>query len=152
MLEKGIKPKLLEMATAYVDERIQILHANINDLKEALKLETKCSMGDKYETDRAMLHLEFEKLSGQIEQYGKLKKTLNHIESHSEHSEVKFGSIIKSDGPNYFIAIPAGILKYDNEDFYAVGYQTPVAKQLIGKRTGDDFSINGITYKITAII
>ncbi|APG61457.1 hypothetical protein [Christiangramia salexigens] len=149
---KSIKPGLLNLATSYVDDRIKILHANINDLKEALKLETKCSMGDKYETDRAMLHLEFEKLSGQIEQYGKLKKTLNHIEANSVHSKVQFGSVINTTGPNYFIAIPAGVLNYEDENFYAVGYQTPVARELIGKSTGDNFTINGESYKITAII
>jgi transcription elongation GreA/GreB family factor len=149
---ESLKARLLLKANSYVDDRINVLHANINDLKEALKLETKCSMGDKYETDRAMLHLEFEKLSGQIEQYGQLKKTLNHIEAFSEHKEVKFGSIIKSDGPNYFIAIPAGIIKDNDSEFYAVGYQTPVAKQLIGKKEGDNFTINGSTFRITQVI
>ncbi|MFV8225385.1 transcription elongation factor [Christiangramia aquimixticola] len=149
---ESLKSELLKLANSYVEERIKILHNNINNLKEALKLETKCSMGDKYETDRAMLHLEFEKLSGQIEQYGQLKKTLNHIESQSQHTEVKFGSIIKTDGPNYFIAIPAGILKYEGEDYYSVGYQTPVAKQLIGKKAGDNFELNAKTFKINEVI
>lgn len=149
---ENLKPELLKLANAYVDERIKILHASINDLKEALKLETKCSMGDKYETDRAMLHLEFEKLSGQIEQYGQLKKNLNHIAPHSKDTDVKFGSVILTNGPNYFIAIPAGILEYAGENYYSVGYQTPIAKQLIGKKAGDNFELNGKKFKIDQII
>ncbi len=147
-----LKTKLLELAGDYVNERIDILHSNINDLKEALKLETKCSMGDKYETDRAMLHLEFEKLSGQVEQYGRLKKTLNQIETNVKHDKIQFGSVVKSSGPHYFISIPAGILKTDGEDFYSVGFQTPVARELTGKKKGEEFTINNQTFKIEEVI
>lgn len=147
-----LKRNLLELANDYVNHRIKLIHDHIGDLKEALKLETKCSMGDKYETDRAMLHLEFEKLSGQVAQYGRLLKTLNQIPPMEVHDKVKFGSIVKTSGPNYFISIPAGILKAGDEEFFTVGYQTPIARQLLGKKEGDEFSINNQTYVIRSVI
>src|SRR6056297_344870 len=102
-----LKKRLFEACENYVEERIARVEAAISDLQAALKLETKCSMGDKYETGRAMLHLEFEKLLGQLEQYGKLKKTLNSIPAQVQE-KVGFGSLVKTSGANYFIAIPAG--------------------------------------------
>lgn len=147
-----LKRNLLELANDYVNHRIKLIHDHIGDLKEALKLETKCSMGDKYETDRAMLHLEFEKLSGQIEQYERLLKTLDKINPNIHHKTIQFGSLVQSSGANYFISIPAGILKNNAGEFYAVGYQTPVARQLLGKKEGDEFSINNQTYEIQSVI
>src|SRR5690606_5983425 len=74
------KQELIAACSRYVEERIDRIRKAIADQEDALKLETKCSMGDKYETGRAMLHLEFEKLSGQMEQYGQLKKTISLLD------------------------------------------------------------------------
>ena len=127
----------------YVEERIGRIETAIKDLEDALKLETKCSMGDKYETGRAMLHLEFEKLSGQHEEYRKLKKTLRMIEPKKVFETVSFGAAINTDGPNYFISIPAGEIKLEDEVFYAVGASAPIARALSGKKSGESVTFNG---------
>ena len=145
-----LKKKLIEEASSYVEERLKRIHTAIDDLQAALKLETKCSMGDKYETGRAMLHLEFEKLSGQLEQYGMLKKTLNAIPTQVQ-GEVGFGSIVKTSAANYFIAVPAGELRLDSEKFYAVGTNSPVALAMKNKKASEEFTINGQTHKILAV-
>ena len=146
-----LKHLLIEKAKTYVEERIQKIHRNIDDLQAALKLETKCSMGDKYETGRAMLHLEFEKLSGQLEQYGKLRKTINSIPL-KQQEIIGFGSVVKTTAANYFIAIPAGVLEVNAEKFYAVGVNSPVAQALNGKRAGEDFRLNGTQLKIDSVV
>ena len=137
------KQILWDACMKYVEERTNRIEVAIKDLEAALKLETKCSMGDKYETGRAMLHLEFEKLSGQHEEYRKLKKTLRMIEPKRTFETVTFGSVVKTDGPNYFIAIPAGEIKLEREVYYAVGASAPIAKALSGKKTGESVSFNG---------
>ncbi|MGY5849317.1 transcription elongation factor [Salegentibacter sp. F14] len=145
-----LKKNLIDKASGYVEERIKRLHTAIDDLQAALKLETKCSMGDKYETGRAMLHLEFEKLSGQLEQYRRLKKTLNSIPE-GAGNQAGFGSIIKTTAANYFIAIPAGELKIDEEIFFSVGANSPVALALRNKKAGEDFTLNGQTHNILTV-
>ncbi|HEY9185190.1 MAG TPA: transcription elongation factor [Salegentibacter sp.] len=145
-----LKKKLIAEAGSYVEERLKRIHTAIDDLQAALKLETKCSMGDKYETGRAMLHLEFEKLSGQLEQYGKLKKTLNAIPVQAQN-KVDFGSIVKTNAANYFIAVPAGELRLDSEKFYAVGTNSPVALAMKNKKSGEDFTLNGQIYSILSV-
>lgn len=145
-----LKKQLIQEAKAYVEDRIKRIHTAIDDLQAALKLETKCSMGDKYETGRAMLHLEFEKLSGQLEQYGKLKKTLNAI-PYQDQERVGFGSLVKTDGANYFISIPAGELNLNSEKFYAVGTNSPVALAMKDRKAGEDFSLNGKSFKILSV-
>ena len=150
-MNSELKHKLKKAAGNYVEDRIQRIHTAIADLEDALKLETKCSMGDKYETGRAMLHLEFEKLSAQLEQYSRLKKTLTFIKEKQISEKVEFGSIVKTEKVNYFIAIPAGEMEADGEKFYAIGAGSPVAQAMIGKSAGDEFTFNGITNKILKV-
>ena len=127
----------------YVDARIGRFNATMHELEEALKPESRSCMGDKYETSRAMLHLEFEKLSGQVEQFNALRRTVSLIQPRSETSFTGFGSVVRTNIANYFIAIPAGEIAADNQKFYAVGINSPVAIALLGKKSGEEFVVNG---------
>lgn len=138
-----LKQQLITACFEYVEERVQKIEEAIKDLETALKLETKCSMGDKYETGRAMLHLEFEKLSAQHEQYQKLRKTVRMIQPRKVQQKVGFGALVETDKANYFIAIPAGEIKVGKESFYAVGAGSPIAIALSGKEEGDTVHFNG---------
>ncbi|WP_037324458.1 hypothetical protein [Salinimicrobium terrae] len=143
MRELEIKHQLLEACTEYVTTRINKMELGIKDLEAALKLETKCSMGDKYETDRAMLHLEFEKIAGQSEGFKKLQKTVRAIPSGRIDEKVTFGSVVKTPVANYFISIPAGELIVNGEKYFAVGASAPISKVLTGKTAGDVVNFNG---------
>ena len=145
------KQELIAASQQYVQERVDRIRQAIADLEDALKLETKCSMGDKYETGRAMLHLEFEKLSGQLEQYGQLKKTVDLLRDVQPSLEIAFGSVVETTGANYILVIPAGKLVVQDKEYFAVGVGSPIAKALIGKRKGDSFTFNGIEEKITEV-
>lgn len=142
-MEKKTKKLLIDACEAYVELKLQTVQKAIDDLEAALKLETKCSMGDKYETGRAMLHLEFEKLAGQYEEFKKLRKTVRLIPEVTNEKTVTFGSVVKTSQANYFIAIPAGEIVAEEEKYYAVGANAPIAKVLSGKKTGDDVTFNG---------
>lgn len=146
------KNKLLEACAAYVEAKLQTVQKAIDDLEAALKLETKCSMGDKYETGRAMLHLEFEKLAGQHEEFRKLRKTVRIIPRGREDKIITFGSVVKTSAANYFIAIPAGEVNVEGEKFYAVGASSPIAQALTGKAAGDKITFNGKEILIQEVI
>lgn len=145
------KQRLVNACLDYVEERIRKIDVAIKDLEAALKLETKCSMGDKYETGRAMLHLEFEKLSGQHEQYQKLKKTVRMIEVKKPQQSAGFGTVVETGKVNYFIAIPAGEIHLGQEKFYAVGAGAPIAMALAGKKAGETLIFNGNKLAIKSI-
>lgn len=135
----------------YVEERMVKINVAIKDLEDALKLETKCSMGDKYETGRAMLHLEFEKLSVQHEQYQKLQKTVRMIDLKVPIEKAGFGAVVETRQANYFIAIPAGEIVLDGKKYYAVGAGAPIARALEGKKEKEKVSFNGKSLTITRI-
>lgn len=145
------KIQLVNSCRLHVEERIARVQTAISDLEEALKLETKCSMGDKYETGRAMLHLEFEKLSGQHDQLARLKKTIRLLEQTPPSAVVGFGSAVETSGSNYIIAIPAGKFVIEGQEYFAVGVNSPIAKVLLGKTEGESFEFNGMKEKIESV-
>jgi len=59
---KIIKEELFKVCQAHIDERIFHLQETMKSTQDAVKDESKSSVGDKYETTRAMLHLETEQL------------------------------------------------------------------------------------------
>lgn len=150
-MKPEIKSQLIIAAKAYVEARITRFNETIKELEDALKPESRSCMGDKYETSRAMLHLEFEKISGQVDQCRTLKKTVSLIENQPVSTKIGFGSAVLTTGANYFIAIPAGELLVEDLKFYAVGINSPVAVALLGKKVGDWFSVNSQEFEILAI-
>lgn len=150
-MNREIKERLLEACMHYVDERIGKIDVAIKDLEDALKLETKCSMGDKYETGRAMLHLEFEKLSVQHEQYQKLRKTVRMIDPKLTFQKAGFGAVVETQQANYFIAIPAGEIVLEDKKYYAVGAGAPISRALEGKNVGEEILFNGKAISIKEV-
>lgn len=146
-----IKDQLTEACRAYTDSRIARFNYTIKELEEALKPESRSCMGDKYETSRAMLHLEFEKLTGQVDQFNNLRKAVTLITQQPSSEIIGFGSVVKTTGANYFISIPAGEISAEGEKFYAVGINSPVAQVLLQKKEGDEFILNGKMLRVLSV-
>lgn len=146
-----LRKNLSEACKAYAEARIVRFNATMNELEEALKPESRSCMGDKYETSRAMLHLEFEKISGQVELFNNLRKTASLTELQPVTESIGFGSVVKTSGANYFISIPAGEISAEGEKFYAVGINSPVAQLLLGKKAGQSLVLNGKTFRILEV-
>lgn len=146
-----MRKTLFKSCRSYVDQRIQRILISIADLEESLLNESKSSAGDKYETGREMINMEFEKLSGQLQEFRKLEATLTLAERKAPSNCVELGSVVKTTGANYFIAIPAGEILAGEEKFFAIGSNAPIAQALLGKKIGDDFSFNGNTNTILLI-
>lgn len=115
----------------------------MKDLEESLENESKSSAGDKYETGREMINLEFDKLTGQLREFRKLEGTLTMASRKAPAKNIQLGSLVRTSVANYLIAIPAGEISVGNKKFYAIGANSPVAQALLGKEEGADFSFNG---------
>ncbi len=147
----NLKQHLHKICTDYINERIARIISGMTDLEAALKMESKCTVGDKYETGRAMINLEFDKLSHQLDQLRQLKRTLGLIDREKSSGEITFGSVVRTSAANYFIAIPAGQISFKNEKFYAIGTNSPVAQVLLGKTEAEVFILNGNSNKILSV-
>lgn len=118
----------------------------------ALASETKSSAGDKHETGRAMLELEREKLGQQLVDAEKTMQLLHTVDIFSKKRTACLGSLVKTTGANYFLAISAGEYMSDPEKYYCISLNTPIGIMLLGKSVGDTIMFNNNEIEILEII
>ena len=143
---------LIKACREYLQTRISVVQKTMDGLKEDLEGESKSSAGDKFETGREMINIEWNKLSIQLNEYDRLSQILNRIEEFKPNENVVLGSIVITDAANYFISIPAGEIESENEKFYAIGIQAPIAQVLLGKKVGDKIIFNSTEFTVKKII
>ena len=120
-----------------LNEKIQAWERAIASVKESRDQGTKSSVGDKYETGRAMMQVELEKLQVQLSNTEKLKAQLQGLRLNEKSQRVKPGSLVITDYGSYFISVGIGQIKINGEKIYAVSPVAPVGKLLLGKSIGD---------------
>lgn len=151
-LRNNLKKELVEQCDAILSVKIARLKKNLDDLQEDLNNESKSSAGDKYETGREMINLEWNKLSAQMNELLKLREILLRIDPERKNDLVTTGSIVITNKNNYFLSVPLGQLKMENDVFFAVGVNAPIVKPMLGKAAGDKVIFNDQHFEIEHII
>ena len=147
-----IKQKLYSGCTDYVESKLTSIAGALDDLQQAANLETKSSMGDKYETGRASIQLEMEKYSNQLQEFTNLKKILFQINVNRIYESVQAGSLVYTTQGNYFIAINAGEFEIDGEKILSISLASPLGKELFRKMKGEKFTFRDKTFKIKNVL
>jgi len=137
-----IKKNLYNTCLLFVEKKYNTISTIIESNKKALFSETKSSAGDKHETGRAMLQLEMEKASQQLASIIEMKAVLDKISIKNKSKNICLGSLIVTNKVAYFLAISVGEITIDNVNYYAVSTNSPIGKQLLGKRVGAIISFN----------
>ncbi|MDO7137263.1 3-oxoacyl-ACP synthase [Algibacter lectus] len=147
-----IKQNLFNLCLESIDSRFQTIQNTINEIQESLTSETKSSAGDKHETGRAMLQLEREKAGNQLAEINKTKVALSKIDVSTTSQTVGLGSVIYTNQANYYIAISAGELTYNNQKFYAISPNTPIGILLMGKTINNAITFRAQNFKIKSVL
>ncbi|MEP3837479.1 MAG: 3-oxoacyl-ACP synthase [Algibacter sp.] len=148
----NIKQNLYNACFQFIENRLLMVQNSIKEIQESLNSETKSSAGDKHETGRAMLQLEREKAGNQLAEIEKTKQLLSKVNSDTISKTVGLGSVVYTTKANYFIAISAGELKVDNENFYAISANTPIGQLLIGRTLESEIVFREQKFVITKIL
>jgi transcription elongation GreA/GreB family factor len=152
-MEKGkIKAELYRLCLEFVENRFQTIQKIIKEIQVSLTSETKSSAGDKHETGRAMLQLEREKAGNQLAEVQKVKEVLSKIDILKISKNIGLGTLVYTTQANYFISISAGVLKVEDNNFFAISPNTPIAKLLIGKKVGDQIQFRNLNFKVIDLI
>lgn len=147
----GLKEQLYKQCVMYVEKREKTVNTIINSNQKALTSETKSSAGDKHETGRAMLQLEMEKASQQLDGISNMKEILAKINSTKVSDIAHLGSVIVTNKANYFLSISVGQIIIDNSKYFAISTSSPIGKLLLGKKTGESVIFNGNIIEINAV-
>ena len=144
-----MKSELLEIIHQKISEKIQKLEQLIAETR-ASNNDTKSSMGDKYETSREMLQQEINNLQIQLNEHLKSQQILKNINP-NPHKVVTLGSLVETEKGKFFIAVSLGELSFNQEKIFVISAESPLAKAMNGKKTGESFVVNNLSQIIKNI-
>lgn len=144
--------KLLHAACMQVlTERISRIQNAIKEAQQAANEETKSSSGDKYETTRAMMHLEIEKNSIQLQEATKQQRILSQIRTDLISNKIENGSLVVSNQETYYLAVSIGKIVIEDQPYMCISFASPIGQLLVKQNTGHEFSFQGRIFQIKEV-
>jgi len=138
-----IKAQIVAACEEILAQRLKRIEDAMRLSREAAEGETKSSAGDKYETTRAMMHAEMEKLAAQRDEVVKMKAALYNVTQARSANEVGLGSLVKTDVALYFIAIGIGRVTIGKGEVMVLSPASPLGRLLLGKKVAEHITFNG---------
>lgn len=132
--------------------KINVLQQALEELKEGLQSETKSTAGDKYETGRAMVHMEQENLNLQLNTLHAQKAALEHLDANHYTGRIMTGSLVRTSKGYLFPGVALGKLIVDGVPVFALSPTAPLGLQLMGLAVGDEARIHKEVYIIEEIL
>lgn len=145
------KQKLIKRCSNYLKEKINSLHAIINEVSEASNSESKSSAGDKHETSKAMMQLEIEKLGTQLNEAELQLAEFEKINFNKMFQSVEQGCLVETNKGYFLIASSIGKIEIDGKSVFVISSKSPLALALAGKQQNDALSFNGVEYIILIV-
>jgi hypothetical protein len=145
------KVKLHQLCLAKIEEQISAIKQSIDDARSSELEETKSSAGDKYETGRAMMHLEIEKLSTQLTEAEKLRTILIKINPQIVFEKIQTGSLVYTTMGNFYLSVSAGTLTIDGVSFVTLSSASPLGAKLIGLNKGSELNWNNKSIQVASV-
>jgi type V secretory pathway adhesin AidA len=87
----------------------------------------------------------------QLNEANKLKIALTLVSTGSTSSTAETGSVVSTNNGNFYIAISAGVLTANGENYFAVSPASPIGMKLKARKTGDEFALNGKIYVVKGV-
>ena len=147
----SIKNKLLQHCKELIEARLKNAEDAMNRAQESANDNEKSSAGDKFETGRAMGHLEKEMYARQYQKALHDLQKIESLDSKAMTTEVSLGSLVEMGSKFYLIAIGIGKVILDDKEYYVLSHESPIALSIIGKKKYDSITINDNRMQITDI-
>jgi transcription elongation GreA/GreB family factor len=146
-----IKKEVFTFCLHYLDEKIVNLRAILKELSDSVENETKSSAGDKHETARAMLHIEQEKISAQLNELLRQRTELKSIDIKTGPSKAGKGSLVMTNHGLLFLSIAIGRIIVKENIVVVLSVNSPLGIKLIGLNKGEEAIFNGTSYFIEEV-
>ncbi|MDT4870770.1 hypothetical protein FQZ97_1058610 [compost metagenome] len=124
-------------------QRLKDLEHHILSVQQSANQESKSSMGDKYETGRAMAQNEVFMLRTQLQnlqlEFGKFEGADFSV----EREECAAGSLVQTGNGWFLLSAALGKVSFSGRTAMCISLDSPLGKALLGKKKGELFSVNG---------
>lgn len=137
------KTSLHQACIQRVQQAIALALKAMEDAQNAANQETKSSVGDKYETGRAMMQLEKEKYAQQLVQAQDLHQQLERLNPQQTSTPIQLGSLIRSNEGLYYLSVSLGKLMHEGRTVFVLSAASPLGQVLLGKKAGEKIVFQG---------
>lgn len=136
-METAYKARLKRWALDHLSQRIAMSNHAMQQAQEAANGEEKSSAGDKYETGRAMGHLQKDMHARQLAGLVREMAALHAINVDERCIEGRSGALLRTDPYDFFIGIGLGKQTIEGRTVVFLSPQAPLARTLQNKKAGD---------------
>ena len=134
-----------------LSNKIASLQEILDDTYKSTLDDSKSSAGDKHETSIAMVQLEQEKLTNQLNELLKQQRILLSINPTSRHQLIQLGSLVETKQAWYYFSIGIGLISMENTAIFAINPDSPLGQLMMMKKSGESVTFNGIVTEIIAV-
>lgn len=145
------KKRVFEVVLEKLQARVETVARAMADAKEAAAGEEKSSAGDKYETARAMSHLQQEMNAAQLDAAQKALAAHLTLDPSEQKKEISAGALVKAANTWYYLSGGLGLIEVDGVKVGSLSSSAPVALAMMQKTSGDSVEMNGRRFVIEEI-
>jgi hypothetical protein len=145
------KTDIIEHCKILILQRIAESQKAMLSAQDAANNEEKSSAGDKYETGRAMGHLERDRNAQQAAKAQEELLSLQKIDIKLKHTSVNTGALVSTTQGILFVAIGIGTININDNKVIVLSPLSPLSILIKGKKTGDSYMLNGVKHTIKKI-
>ena len=145
------KENIVASAKAILKNKLEEIEKAILNVQNAANEESKSSMGDKYETGRAMAQNDRAMLENQKNELLKDIATFENTNFEQQSDFIKNGSLVHTSIGYLLVSISLGKVIEENTAVMLISSASPLGTLILGKKTNESVVMNGRQIKIQGI-
>ncbi|MEI6507127.1 MAG: hypothetical protein WCO54_01500 [Bacteroidota bacterium] len=150
-MNNSLKHKIYNECIRLLEARISDYRIAMNAAQEAANSDDKSSAGDKYETARAMGQLDRDMNAKQLFEAQSELQSIIKIDLDYISESAQIGSLIETSNGIYFIAVGIGVLEIEKQKIIVLSPKSPLAKEMMSKKIGNQFLFNSKEFTVKNI-
>jgi hypothetical protein len=147
----AFKEEIKKVCLFVLKERINHASMAMQLAQETANNQEKSSVGDKYETARAMSQIDRDMNAGQLEKAQLEYAFLENIHTTQIHQCIALGCLFELDDILFFVATGLGSITVLQKSIMIISHQSPLFEQVKMKKVGDMVTFKNELKKITNV-
>ena len=106
----------------------------------------------KYDSMREEMQEEIYQMQKQLGALNDLRRNLLKVLPAATPERIQLGSLVITNKARFYISVSLGEFFFEGDRFYAISPESPMAKKMMGMKSGEEFTLNKIHQKIVEVI
>jgi transcription elongation factor GreA len=149
-MEKTVfeKNNIRNYVKTVISEKIEKLK---NFIEFTLEASRDIKKTPKYDSIREEMQEEIYQMQRQLAALNDLKTNLARVLP-AATERVQLGSLVITNKARFYISVSLGEFFFEGDRFYAISAESPMAKKMMGMKSGQDFTLNKIHQEIVEVL